>query len=300
MKLTSSISRILGLSLVWLLTNCNNLESAKQHILNQKTPDQLRSEIPVMSVSSRKRFGRIMKKFANQSTLSTGELAKRIGLELLGSPYVSGTLGGSPETLRANLDSLDCVTFVDQTIVLARCIKSGDTTVNGFLKNLKKFRYRNGTIQDITSRLHYTSDLLSENIKNNTWTDITKEIGGVKFPLTVHAYHLNKGIRAFDSDLGDKMLEIEKSINARTYYYVPVAKVKNSLPKIKDGDILMLTASGHNLDINHLGIALHKNGVMYFIHASSAGGKVMVSRGTLLQYLKVNTTDTGLMVARLK
>lgn len=101
-----------------------------------------------------------------------------VGKELLGTRYVSNTLGGAPEALRANLDSLDCVTFVDQTISIARCIKESDSSVNGFLNRLKKFRYKNGELEDVTSRLHYATEILFEKEQDKTWQDIGKELGG--------------------------------------------------------------------------------------------------------------------------
>lgn len=66
------------------------------------------------------------------------------------------------------------------------------------------------------------------------------------------------------------MVAIEKEINSRTYYNIPVSKLPNAIRKIKDGDIFMLTNAGR--DPSHLGFAIHQHRALYLMHASSAGG----------------------------
>ncbi len=66
--------------------------------------------------------------------LPIGELMGKIAAELEGTPYVSGTLelSADNEICSANLDALDCVTFVETTLALARMIKKGGRTPADF------------------------------------------------------------------------------------------------------------------------------------------------------------------------
>ena len=54
-----------------------------------------------------------------------------------------------------------------------------------FLDNLKKIRYRNGKIEGYTSRLHYSSDWLYEMQRQGFLEDVTRECGGIHFPIDV-------------------------------------------------------------------------------------------------------------------
>ena len=92
--------------------------------------------------------------------------------QMLGVPYVAGTLDGNEEEqLVVRTDALDCTTFVET--VLAFCIadKRGERDYKGFKKALTDVRYRNGILNGYTSRLHYFSDW----IRNNEQMGFVKE-----------------------------------------------------------------------------------------------------------------------------
>ncbi len=62
------------------------------------------------------------------------------------------------EQLVINLTGLDCTTFLENSLALARCIKKGTTSFEDYLEELQFIRYRDGVIDGYTSRLHYFSD----------------------------------------------------------------------------------------------------------------------------------------------
>ena len=121
------------------------------------------------------------------STTSPDQLVLEVGKFFLGKPYVVGTLetkGG--EHLVINLREFDCVTFVENVIALARCVKSRQKSFEGFRRLLRKIRYRNGRLQGYASRLHYFSDWIHDNQKKGIVRNVTAEIGGRPFRKTIN------------------------------------------------------------------------------------------------------------------
>src|ERR1700722_748238 len=74
-------------------------------------------------------FGRLMSEAETLGwrRLAMGDLIGTVGSLFLDTPYVSYTLDHLPdrEVCIVNLQELDCVTFVETTLALARLIKAG-------------------------------------------------------------------------------------------------------------------------------------------------------------------------------
>src|SRR5579859_1180696 len=102
-------------------------------------------------------FTRIVKKAAddNWKQLPIGELIGRIAMEFKGTPYVGFTLEISKDTERCvvNLNGLDCVTFFEDSLCLARMIKRGKSAPEDLVTEITLTRYRGGKVGDYTSRL---------------------------------------------------------------------------------------------------------------------------------------------------
>ena len=65
-------------------------------------------------------------KFSKDSSLPIGDLVLKIGLDFLNTPYVGKTLDKTKEEkLVVNLHQLDCTTFAENCLALARTVKSG-------------------------------------------------------------------------------------------------------------------------------------------------------------------------------
>lgn len=235
--------------------------------------------------------------------LPINEKVVAIGRYFLETPYVGGTLDINPqEELVVNLREFDCVTFVDNVIALARLDKYEEQSIPQFQKNLQEIRYRNGKIVDYTSRLHYSSDWLYEMTCLNFLEDITKEKGGIPFPNKVSFISQNwKKYPALiqDSTLITKIIDIEKTINGRAYYYIPKEKVLPFAGQIKTGDIILITTKKKGLDTAHVGIAIENEGQIYLLHASVSDKKVSITTETLPDYLQRITSHSGIMIGRL-
>jgi hypothetical protein len=230
------------------------------------------------------------------------EVVVAIAKSFIGTEYAANTLEEpGEEKLMVNLQTLDCVTFYENSLVLSRCIKKNKMTFNDFKKELQFVRYRNGVINGYPSRLHYTSDYFFDNEKKSVLKNMTKELGGVPFRKKINfmSTHPESYLQLKNSP--GTVLEIRKmedEINSRTMYHIPKADVKKIASKIKDGDIIGITSAVDGLDCNHTGIAIHQKGVLHFLHAPIAGSKVQITEMPFWEYLAKIKKDAGIMVAR--
>ena len=70
-------------------------------------------------------------------------LVAAAGRLFLGAPYEGGTLEREcPECLVVNLRAFDCVTLVENALVLAGLIRAGRTDFAAYLAALERVRYR--------------------------------------------------------------------------------------------------------------------------------------------------------------
>lgn len=219
----------------------------------------------------------------------------------LGVPYVGKTLEYEPERLIVNLREMDCMTFVENVLALAEASASGTPSWQTYLEKLQQIRYRDGKIEDYTSRLHYTSDWIYENEKKGLIADITKEIGGVPLAMDVSfvSTHPESYIQMQSHPEYIAVMEKkEKEINSRQYYYIPKEEIDKREAQIRTGDIVCFVTSIKGLDISHVGI-IHKEGdKMTFIHASSGKKRVIINEESLQDYVLGIKKSKGIMVLR--
>lgn len=219
----------------------------------------------------------------------------------LGVPYVGKTLEYEPERLIVNLREMDCMTFVENVLALAEASASGTPSWQIYLEKLQQIRYRDGKIEDYTSRLHYTSDWIYENEKKGLIADITKEIGGV--PLAMDVSFVSTHPESYmqmqsHPEYIAVMEKKEKEINSRQYYYIPKEEIDKREAQIRTGDIVCFVTSIKGLDISHVGI-IHKEGdKMTFIHASSGKKRVIINEESLQDYVLGIKKSKGIMVLR--
>jgi len=236
------------------------------------------------------------------STASPDQLVLEVGKFFLQRPYVVGTLetnGG--ERLVINLREFDCVTFVENVIALARCVKSRQRSFEGFRILLRKIRYRNGRLKGYASRLHYFSDWIHDNQKKGIVRNVTADIGGRPFRKTINFMTTHPNLYPALKDVLNLqgMKSVERAISKRSLCYIPKKVLKTLEDRIVDGDIIAITTNTQRLDVQHVGIAVRVKNQIHLIHASNRGGKVVLSGQTLHRYLIQNRTGSGIMVARM-
>ena len=218
------------------------------------------------------------------------------------TPYVASTLEVTPEEekLVVNLREMDCTTFAENCMAIARTVRSGNANFEQFTSELQKIRYRDGKINGYPSRLHYFSDWIYNNDQKKLVDDVSKEIAETPYPLKVNfmSTHPESYIQLKDSTLIPIIAKQEKEISSRKMFYIPENKITEVEDKLMDGDIAGITTNINGMDIMHVVILVRQGKHMHLLHASSAAEKVILSDETLEEYLFKNKRATGIMVAR--
>jgi hypothetical protein len=229
------------------------------------------------------------------------ELIVEAGARFLGAPYEAETLERKgPEKLVINLRAFDCVTFIENAVVLAGLIRMGKATFKDHAAALERIRYRRGRLNGYPSRLHYFTDWLWDNSRKGILRDVTRELGGLSFRKTLHAVtdHREQHPPLKDADAFRRMRIIEAACSRRTQYFIMKTDLKRVEERIADGDIVAITTEEQGLDVSHTGVAVHVRGRLRLLHASSKAGKVVLSDVALERYLRSNRGMTGIIVGR--
>jgi hypothetical protein len=213
-----------------------------------------------------------------------------IGLQFLGKPYRSNSLSpGNPEILVADLASFDCVTFIENTLALAH--SKGNNS--NYRTALRQYRYAGDSVQ-YEKRYHYFSDAM--------W-----QLG---FPLLGTSNLLQKSHKTFSflstylykKKSGQIDLELlrvrENKLAQRPFYFTPNSSIEQLLPILKSGDLIGLVSNNPSIDFLHTGMVYRKDGKVYLLHASQEFKRVMVSKETLIEYVKTHRQFIGICAFR--
>jgi hypothetical protein len=229
------------------------------------------------------------------------ELIVEAGFRFLGAPCEAETLEREgPEELVINLRAFDCVTFVENAVVLAGLIRAGKTAFQDYAAALEWIRYRCGRRNGYPSRLHYFTDWLRDNGRKGIVRDITREFGGIPFRKPFHAVtdRREEHPALKDAIAFGRMRIVEAACSRRTQCHITKADLNQAAEGIADGDIIAITTDEKGLDVSHTGLAVRVQGQLRLLHASSAAGKVVLSDMTLYRYLLSRRARTGIIVGR--
>lgn len=234
------------------------------------------------------------------------EVIVEIGKSFIGTDYAGHVLEEEgPEKLVINLRALDCVTFYENCVTLARCIKMKKTTFEDYKAQLQFLRYRDGKIDGYPSRLHYTSDYWYNAEKKGILKLVTKEIFGEKnvveipHPINFMTTHRDKYKHLATNDSNYvKIKAQEDEINKRTEYFLPKGNLHMFADKVNHGDLIGIATNIEGMDITHTGVAVKVEGKLHFMHAPIVGKKVQITDVPMHDYLARNSKQTGIIVAR--
>lgn len=271
------------------------LPTALSHVLQQTTA--VNDEQP-----TRNTLARIVNaaQMGEWGRLPIGDRIVKIAMLLLDTPYVGGTLEGEPEECRVTLEGLDCVTFFEVSLCIARMMERGNTSLEALRAEITYTRYRGGILGDYTSRLHYTADWINDNVKKFVVSDITQKIGGQ--PVRHNVSFMSKNPAFYgplqrNPNLIPVIRGIEEEINKRTMFVIPKEKVKNIESLLESGDIIAVATNKTGLDYAHTGLIAVINGRARFLHASTTQKKVVLD-DTISAYLNTVKSHTGITVVR--
>lgn len=242
-----------------------------------------------------------LKEFAGKAKLPMPELLTQIGYSFLGTPYAAATLeNGENEWLVINLRQLDCTTFAENCLALARTVKNRKIDFDSFASELQRIRYRDGIRNGYPSRLHYFSEWIRNNAKKGLIT-VKPNRNGVKFDKTINfmsTHPKDYPVLADHPELIAEIADREKRLSATGFWYFPKDNLENLLKNLRSGDIVGLTSSIGGIDVNHVGIIVRKNNEFHLLHASQSAGKVLVSDSPIPDFLKPTSINTGIIIAR--
>ncbi|MBI4409203.1 MAG: DUF1460 domain-containing protein [Gemmatimonadetes bacterium] len=234
-------------------------------------------------------------------TLPLGEIIARLGESFVGTTFKPYTLEApGPERLVVNLRELDCVTFVENVLVLARLVRAGQDDFDGYRAELTRVRYRDGRLDGYPSRLHYFSDWVADNERKGLVRDLTRELGGVADPEPIHfmSTHPDAYRQLAEPGVFEAIRATEAVLSRRTRYTIPEAKIADVAPEIGNGDVIAATTNIPGLDVAHTGIALWKNGALHLLHAPLVGKSVEISERPLAERIRRIASQDGIMIAR--
>jgi len=253
-------------------------------------------------------FTRIVNKALAEkwNQLPIGELIGKIALELKGTPYVGFTLERSAdaEYCVVNLEGLDCVTFFEDSLCMARMLKRGKSSPEALLNEVQTTRYRGGRMGDFTTRLHYTTDWFADNEAKGVVKLLTPELPGAEpFSQKVgimsqHPEHYRQ--LAAHPELLPAIRQIEEVINGRSLKYLPMAKLSAAERLLQTGDIVGVTTTEEGIDIAHTGLCIKdEQGTVHFMDASSSRRVMKVTlEPEISTCLNWSPKLTGVMIAR--
>ncbi len=243
-------------------------------------------------------------------TLPIGEIVARIGQNFLGTRYTPHTLEvPGEEGLVIELEELDCVTFVENVLALARLVQRAPVGIlaeervykafySGVLTNI---RYRGGRLNGYPSRLHYFSEWITDNEAMGMLRHISGELGGVADhePVTFMTTHAD-AYRQLGEDPSflEAVREVEEVLSAQPRIYIPEQDIAAVADRIENGDIIAATSAIEGLDVAHTGIALWVDGRLHLLHAPLVGDSVQISELPLADRILGMTGQDGIMVAR--
>jgi hypothetical protein len=257
---------------------------------------------PVISKMDKAILQSKLERFSKDRALPIGDLVAKIGLDFMNTPYAAKTLDKTKEEkLVINLHQLDCTTFAENCLALARTVKSNRPNEQKFCSEIENLRYRGGKMNGYASRLHYFSEWISDNEARHNVQSMAAELGGVVLPLNLSIMSSNPKVYPQlidDPEITAQIRTIEEKVSARKYYFIPVRQFESIEKSIKDGDIVTLTTSIPGIDVSHVGILLKKDGRIHLLHASLSAMKVLVSAEPFSDYLAKSKKTTGVMIAR--
>ncbi len=238
-----------------------------------------------------------------------GQFVVRLAERFVGTPYQPHTLElPGPERLVVNLETLDCVTLVENVLVLARLSWGGNQDLaddlerfqGAFLAELLRIRYRQGVLDGYASRLHYFSEWIADNAALGILEDRGSALGGVTDRSAVNfmSTHPDAYRQLADPAVHGQIKEVERRLGATPRHYLPAEQLEAAASGIRDGDIIAATSTVPGLDIAHTGFALWQGGTLHLLHAPLVGSHVQITQGSLAQRIARLGGQDGIMVAR--
>ncbi len=230
-----------------------------------------------------------------------GEVVETVGRFFLGTPYAAHTLEApGEEHLVVNLHEFDCTTFMENALVLGRCIRKKLRTFDEYRRELTYVRYRHGVLDGYPSRLHYLTDWIRDNAAKGVVRDMGEAMGGrrsmkkIDF-MTTHA-DLYRQLQ--EPSFVKEISAVERAMSRRGFVAIAKGRIARILDRLESGDIIGTVTTMKGMDVSHTGLIAREGNVRRFLHAPLSGGVVTLTEGTIADYVAEKAGVTGIVVAR--
>lgn len=256
------------------------------------------------------RFRKIVKKAQEENwrKLPIGDRIIRCARELHGLPYENFTLEihDHIESPSVNLEGLDCWTFFEQSLGLARMIATEKTlyTPEDLLREIEFTRYRGGKCSgNYLERIHYLAEWFFENDARGTCRHLTPTLPGAdrirdrkisEMTVLWKSYRYLKN----NPELRAPMKKWEDHVADLPVYHIPKSKVSGIESKLQNGDVIGIATRHDGGYCSHVGLAIRTDdGVTRFMHASRNYRKVVIDK-SISGYLNDFSSHAGILVGR--
>ena len=249
------------------------------------------------------------------------ELMMQAAKQLLGTPYVAGTLdapgvpcnaapGVSPdrEQLRIYLTKTDCILLVETCLDLASavlaCPADGKADFPSFAREVWRSRYGSRDAGEYFNRIHYTTDWIRRQ-EGTLLRDMTLDLGGEVYAHPIHFMSRHPGnyrqLAGADPDSQrnlQKIKQMEAELNQAPMTCIPKTRIKAIEGKIRSGDIVCFVSNVDGLDIAHVALACVTPDKVGFLHASLNEGKVVIDSQSIADYTLGRKSLAGIKIVR--
>jgi hypothetical protein len=244
----------------------------------------------------------------NWRALPIGERTARVGLALLGTPYVNFTLeiDNRIEAASVNFNGLDCWTFYEISLAFARLIKAKPVgaTPQDLLHYVELERYRGGKCTgNYLSRMHFLEEVFYDNCRRGLAVNPTRSLGGV--PIRRNITEMTSAWRHYRYLVHDRSLlpgtaAIQRRVSELPIHYIPKSKVAAVEKNLRNGDIIAIVSADRSGYTSHVGMVVKRPDGMRFMHATpvrSRGRKALLD-DRISQYLRRSSDHIGIIVYR--
>lgn len=251
--------------------------------------------------------------FARKKNLASQPIGKRtvaFGSALCGTAYVNYTLeiDDKIESPSVNFDGLDCWTFYETSLAMARMIRNPQPlwTREALLHYIELERYRGGRSDGTyASRMHHLEEVFADNERRGLGTNVSKSLGGIPLSRRVEYMSTRTAVRNSrylrnNLSLVPEMARIEAQISTLPVHYIPNSRVASIESKLEDGDVIAIVSNWHASYTSHVGLAKRDGATCRFMHATSSRskGRQCTVDSRISQYLREKGSNIGITVFR--